>query len=43
MRTCVGYKEDGSVCGKELARGLRYYCDGFCMTRAKERGDYRHD
>ena len=30
MRTCVGYKEDGSVCGKELPRGLRYYCSGSC-------------
>jgi hypothetical protein len=29
MRTCVGYKEDGTVCGAELPRGLRYYCSGF--------------
>jgi hypothetical protein len=43
MRTCVGFKEDGSVCGIELPRGLRYYCSGGCMRRARERGDYRHD
>jgi hypothetical protein len=43
MRTCIGYKEDGSVCGTELPRGLRDYCSGFCMTRAKARGTYRND
>ena len=43
MHTCVGYKEDGSVCGTELPRGLRYYCSGSCMMAAKMRGDYRHD
>jgi hypothetical protein len=53
MRTCVGYATltDASgewtvseiVCGRELARGLRYYCSGECMNNAKARGDYRND
>jgi hypothetical protein len=43
MRTCIGYKEDGSVCATDLPRSLRYYCSGGCMTRAKERGEYRSD
>ena len=43
MRNCVGYRNDGSVCGNVLDRGLRYYCSGSCMMAAKMRGDYRHD
>jgi hypothetical protein len=43
MRNCVGYKNDGSVCGAELPRGLRLYCSGECTGNAKKWGEYRHD
>jgi hypothetical protein len=43
MRNCIGYKEDGSVCGAELPRGLRSYCSGEFMRNAKKNGIYRKD
>jgi hypothetical protein len=43
MRTCIGYRNDGSVCGTELPKGLRFYCSGECMGNAKKNGTYRSD
>ena len=39
MRNCVGYRNDGSVCGAELPKGLRFYCSGECLGNAKKRGE----
>ena len=48
MRTCIGYPTlpdktiSDTVCGKELPKGLRFYCSGECMVNAKKNGTYRN-
>ena len=43
VRTCSGFRDDGSACANQLSRYLRYYCSGECMRNGKKKGTYRND